>query len=102
MLKEASIGRQEWIVEARLPVRQIEFRKTPAGTVPTGMSDRKDAARRSGLKELYRYLASVLEERPVMLQAAGAVSITASAAELDTIAKHPLVKRIQPNRRRLA
>lgn len=102
MLKEASIGRQEWIVEARLPVRQIEFRKTPTGTVPTGMTDRKDAARRSGLKELYRYLASVLEERPVLLQAAGAVSITASAAELDTIAKHPLVKRIQPNRRRLA
>lgn len=101
MLKEASTGRQEWIVEARLPAREIGFRKTVAGTVPTGMNDRKGDARRSGLNELYRYLASVLEERPVLLQAAGAVSITASASELDTIAKHPLVKRIQPNRRHL-
>lgn len=50
------------------------------------------------LRELHGYLSSVLEEPPVILRAAGAIGINATARELEVISRHPLIERIHPNR----
>lgn len=91
----------EWIVQARLPERHVQFtRATDARRrIPTAIDQIGPGSREANLKELYQYLRSVLAVSPVLLKAAGAVSVVASPAEIELISKHPLVKEIQPNRR---
>jgi hypothetical protein len=88
-------------VEARLPSRQVEFVRSRGGRapVPVAVSNENPSARESNLSELFGFLESVLEVKPVLLRAAGAISISAGPEELDRISHHPLVKRIEPNRR---
>jgi hypothetical protein len=101
MPTQSKVERSEWIVEALLPARHVEFRRTPIGrTVPSKVTNESTSEREARLGELFRYLESVLDVEPVLLRAAGAVGITASPAELRLIASHPLVKRIQPNQHR--
>ncbi|MFN0105077.1 MAG: hypothetical protein ACKV2U_23705 [Bryobacteraceae bacterium] len=92
----------EWIVEARLPARQIEFEQTrpPGRTTPIRVTNTDPEARESKLRELFEFLESILEVKPVLLRAAGAVSIKASPSEMVRITNHPLVRRVEPNRRR--
>ena len=103
MHRKSEAARDEWIVQAKLPARHVEF-TTSRGTghaVPTGVSRSRGVGldRDSSLRELLDYLRSILEVEPVLLRAAGAVSVTASPKELERIVTHPLVKRIDPNRR---
>lgn len=94
--------RSEWIVEARLPARHVEFARSAdlRRAVPVKVATDNPGTRESSLRELFDYLESILAVKPVLLRAAGAVSVTASPAEIDRISSHPLVKRIEPNRRR--
>lgn len=94
--------RTEWIVEARLPTRHVEFARSTdlRRSVPVKVSNNDASNREARLLELFAYLESILAVTPVLLRAAGAVSVTASPEELDRISSHPLVKRIEPNRRR--
>ena len=88
-------------MEARLPSRHVEFVR-PKGArspVPVSVSTENPSARESNLSELFGFLESVLEVKPVLLRAAGAISISAGPEEQDRISHHPLVKRIEPNRR---
>ncbi|MBM3758427.1 MAG: hypothetical protein FJW38_31200 [Acidobacteria bacterium] len=92
----------EWIVQARLPPRQTQFtralghgRARLSRIATTG-----GELRNARLTELYDYLCAMLTTPPVLLKAAGAVSVHPSDEEIDAISKHPLVKDIQPNRRR--
>jgi hypothetical protein len=101
MTEQAASAREEWIVEANLPVRQLEFeRDSRSGrSVPTGIASANSVEREQRLQDLLAFLSSVLSEKPVLLRAAGAVSVSATPEELTRIAKHPLVKRIERNRR---
>ena len=94
-------GRTEWIIQAKLPARRVEFANTPIGgrSIPVQVKSDDPGGREASLRKLFDYLASVLEIRPVLLESAGAVSVTASPEELERISAHPLVKRIDPNRR---
>ena len=102
--KSEGTARDEWIVQAKLPVRHVEFTTTrdTRRPLPTRVSGGSGAVsdRDANLRELFDYLRSILPVEPVLLRAAGAVSVTATPKELETIASHPLVKRIDPNRRR--
>ena len=91
----------EWIVEARLPSRQVAFARAGSArhSSPVAITSEKPGVRESSLRELFAYLDSVLKVKPILLNAAGAISITAGPEELDLISNHPLVKRIEPNRR---
>lgn len=91
----------EWIVQARLPQRHVQFTRTidTRRAIPTAIDQIGPGSRDASLKELYQYLRSVLAVSPVLLKAAGAVSVVASPAEIELISKHPLVKEIQPTRR---
>jgi hypothetical protein len=97
--KPEAVERSEWIVQANLPPREIQFtrssqsgRSTPARIHSTGDRD-------ANLRNLFDFLTSVLEVPPVLLKSAGAVSVTASPHEIERISSHPLVKRIDQNRR---
>ena len=102
--KSEGTTRDEWIVQAKLPARHVEFTITrdTRRPVPTRFSGGggADVDRDAKLRELFDYLRSILQVEPVLLRAAGAVSVTATPKELERIASHPLVKRIDPNRRR--
>lgn len=101
MPTQREVERSEWIVEALLPARHVEFQRTQVGrTIPSKITNESAGDRDARLIELFSYLKSILDVEPVLLRAAGAVGITASPAELDQISNHPLVKRIQPNRHR--
>ncbi len=98
--KQGATEGTEWIVAAKLPTREVEFaRNSTSRAIPTGVRSLGPDNREATLGQLFDYLASVLEVRPVLLKTSGAVSITASAEELERISGHPLVKRIDPNRR---
>jgi hypothetical protein len=91
----------EWIVQADLPPRQVEFARQPRSrhSVPIGITNADAGERERRLQDLFAFLSSVLAEKPVLLRSAGAVSVSATSEELARISKHPLVKRIEPNRR---
>lgn len=100
-MNNAATERTEWIVQAKLPERHVAFaRKSPdRRPVPSGVTNDDAKGREQQLLELFRYLSSELAVKPVLLRAAGAVSVCASAEELERISTHPLVKRIEPNRK---
>lgn len=92
---EPAPERHQWIVEAKLPgdlFRAVDEDARLSAADPTRLRDEI-------LRELHGYLSSVLEEPPVMLRAAGAIGINATAQEVEVISRHPLIERIQPNRR---
>lgn len=89
--------RKEWIVEAALPGRRVKMEK--GAMAPVEVVSEDAAGREARLGELYAYLEAELELKPVLLRAAGAVSISATEEELARIKGHPLVKGIGPNRR---
>ncbi len=97
----AGLERQEWIVEAQLPARRVEYAysRTQGRPAPVRVIQEEPGVREASLGELFEYLTGVLAVKPVMLRSAGAVGITASAEELERISSHPLVRKIAPNRR---
>ena len=98
--QRAANPHEEWIVEANLPARHLEFQRDSRSgrSVHTGIVNANPAEREHRLQDLLAFLSSVLSEKPVLLRSAGAVSVSATPEELARIAKHPLVKRIERNR----
>jgi hypothetical protein len=101
MPDQATTKHDEWIVQADLPARQVEFARSPDSrrSIPTGITNVDAAERERRLQELFAFLSSIVAEKPVLLRSAGAVSVSATPEELNRISKHPLVKDIKPNRR---
>jgi hypothetical protein len=97
----ASSERAQWIIQADLPARQVEFNEDPRSRrlVPGAVVNTGAKERERRLQALFAFLSSKLAKKPILLRSAGAVSVSATPEELTRISKHPLIKRIEPNRR---
>jgi len=100
-MDQAVVHPSEWIIQADLPPREVEFASDPgsARPRPARVANSSARERERRLQALFDFLRSILPETPILLRSAGAVSVTATHEQLAEISKHPLVKRIEPNRR---
>jgi hypothetical protein len=90
---------RDLIVEARLPTRKVRF-QGPLPLRPTASGVEGGGPERvATLEHLRSYVSDVLRIPTSVLQAAGALVISANSRQVRELATHELVKAIRPNRR---
>jgi|GraSoiStandDraft_5_1057265.scaffolds.fasta_scaffold26703_3 hypothetical protein len=94
---------REILVDAVLPRRNVTFEKAGSRPRATRIEEAaKGGGRKEALGQLRRLLETLLDNPPVVLEAAGALAIRATSRQVRNFVDHPLVKSVRLNRRRHA